>query len=229
MPTLCPFCWARAAGEVWVGVSAFLFAPDRPQVARFDLVSTERVIRLDGDLGPLLRWRLGINPGGPLEGRPGESIGLRRTEMDRLNHAAAYEVVAWRPTAVRANGEWQPRMVASIRQLFALPEGASLGTLPRTAAVTRTRVVRHRSPSDVQAARLVAALCRYPRQLLLPHPSMPDPTLHSAGLRWILENRRGKRLWAGFGGFRAGCKARQVRMDAGAGPPASIVQARSLR
>jgi len=213
----CPFCWARAAGEVWDRVDAFLFPGGEPREEPYDLVATSRTFAPERALGPVLRQRLGHDPLDRFGDHPDRMIGRRADEMDRLNHAAGYETLTAWPTAVREGEAWEPRIEIAVRQLFAIPPGAVLGEIPPCPVASRSRTTRWQAPSRVEAARRVAALCRYPAAYLVRPAGLP-PEAQVAGLSCIMAFRRGARLWGGYGGFRAGAKPRKVRM---ASPPAA--------
>lgn len=203
---VCPYCWARAAGDAWDGVARLLFPalPDgsHPPVAAYDLVAASREYVHDRNLKPFLAERLG-------DGKtPATLVAARKPEVYALNYAGAYECLAVRPRLIAG----VPRMVTTIEQLFAVPAGASLGPHPDSPALPAPTVTRHPSPTCAKAASLVAAMCRFPGELIQPPEGM-DAAQHRAGVDLYLTARDDRRLWSSYGGFRANAKPEKVVMD----------------
>jgi len=198
---LCPYCWIREVGAVWdrvAGVVAPRPAPGAPRECsgEYDLVLATREFALPGTVRDFFRERVA---GASLRGAA--AIPPRRCEFRRLRFVGAYEVAAAYPKVVPVEGGEATRLVGVVRQLLAVRRGEDPGPWATGPGWPEVSVRRFDGATLGDAAKAVAALCRYPSGLLR-KPGESEERAHGRALAAVLAARRGVRAWASFGAFR---------------------------
>lgn len=195
LSSLCPFCWAREAMQIWNRADTLLFPPDpesrrRPPRPTSGLVETSRTHRLPASDPEILATFLADRVRRPPPGVPYGPF-YRPHEIQTYPMLGAYETIAISTTGPqRQRGPWK----VAIRQLLAVrPEHVGLLQAPRYRNIC-IRVTRHSQPDRRTLARAVSRLCQYPPWLLRGDPGQ---TLDA------LTARSGLRLGAAFGRFRS--------------------------
>ena len=201
--SLCPFCWARQAADVWKLADRVLFPASpagRRKQADCDLLLVHRVYHGER-LAPYAvdrRADLAAAFADRCSDRKGQrTIPGRGYELRHLPVLGALELtlvdVGWTQNENGWLGTWQ----VEVRQLLAVEPGAMVKLEGATSR-------RFAQPGRGDVARVVGKLWRYPAGLL--RRGMTDEPPAAQWAARYLTAREGRRLAAGFGVFRASQK-----------------------